>query len=267
MALTPSLQQKLDQSRFVIEETFDTYPQESIVIAWSAGKDSTLLLALAIEINRARGLPPPRVLDIDQGDAFEEIIRFRTELVQRWSLDLVIVRNDDFLDQVTQIGDSIPIERLNTENRQALQDIGHTSDIIRWDPASPVCNLLMKALPVRNWLAQQHIQAMFTGIRWDEHSARQSETYFSPRTNPSHTRVHPLLHLTERDVWDVTHALDIPYNALYEQGYRSIDTRSGTRKTSDIPAWQQDLDNTRERIGRSEEKEKMMEQLRALGYM
>ena len=264
--LTPALHQKLDQARFVIEEAFDTYPPEALVIAWSGGKDSTLVLALILEICRARSLAPPRVLDIDQGDAFDEILNFRTRLVQDWRLDLVVVRNDDFLGKVSQIGASLSVAHLNSVNRDALIEIGHSGDTIEWQPAAPACNYLMKAVPVREWQRGNRIQAMFTGIRWDEHATRSSETYFSPRENPSHMRVHPLLHLTERDIWDITFALDVPYNALYEQGYRSIDTRSGTRKTSDVAAWKQDLDQTREPGRRDEEKEKMMGQLRALGY-
>jgi phosphoadenosine phosphosulfate reductase len=38
-------------------------------------------------------------------------------------------------------------------------------------------------------------------------------------------------------------------------------------KTSDIPAWEQDLENTPERAGRGQEKEEIMAQLRPLGYM
>jgi phosphoadenosine phosphosulfate reductase len=38
-------------------------------------------------------------------------------------------------------------------------------------------------------------------------------------------------------------------------------------KNSDIPAWEQDLENTPERAGRGKDKEAIMEQLRSLGYM
>jgi phosphoadenosine phosphosulfate reductase len=267
MPLTPSLQQKIDQSRLVIEEAFDTFPPESMVLAWSGGKDSTLLLVQILEIARARSLSPPRVLDIDQGDAFGEIIDFRNRLVRDWFLDLVIVRNDDFLDKAANIGDAVSAKRLNASNREALAEISYSADSIPWLPSAPVCSHLMKAVPVRNWLREQRVRVMFTGIRWDEHPARQSETYFSERQNPPHTRVHPLLHLSERDVWDITIALNVPYNALYAQGYRSIDTRSGTRRLSGIPAWQQNLEQSAERHGRDEEKERMMQQLRDWGYM
>ena len=80
-------------------------------------------------------------------------------------------------------------------------------------------------------------------------------------------RIHPILHFTEQDIWDTIFGLDIPFNSLYRLGYRSLGTRSGTYRESDIPAWRQDLSVSTERGGRSEEKERIMEQLRALGYM
>ena len=38
-------------------------------------------------------------------------------------------------------------------------------------------------------------------------------------------------------------------------------------KESDIPAWEQDLENTEERAGRRQDKEEAMARLRMLGYM
>jgi len=34
-----------------------------------------------------------------------------------------------------------------------------------------------------------------------------------------------------------------------------------------VPAWKQDLENTEERAGRRQDKEKAMERMRKLGYM
>lgn len=251
----------------VIEECFDTHSPSKTIVAWSGGKDSTLLLKLIIDVCRARNLPVPAVLDIDQRDSFDEIIRFRTELVEQWKLNLIIVCNRDFLDKVQKIGDVVSLAELDQANRKSLEEIGFSDSKLEWLPSSPFCNQLMKAVPVARYIAEHSVQAMFTGIRWDEHSARRNETYFSSRLHPPHTRIHPLLHMTERDIWDATFALNIPYNSLYRLGYRSIDTRSGSKKTSDVPAWEQDLAHTHERDGRDPEKEKMMEQLRAWGYM
>ena len=40
-----------------------------------------------------------------------------------------------------------------------------------------------------------------------------------------------------------------------------------TRPTGDKPAWEQDLENTPERVGRAQDKEGIMELLRRYGYM
>jgi phosphoadenosine phosphosulfate reductase len=111
------------------------------------------------------------------------------------------------------------------------------------------------------------VEALATAIRWDEQEARIEEDYFSQRTAPDHTRIHPILHFTERDIWDCIHLYDIPFCTLYRIGYRSLGAKNSTEKQADIPAWEQDLENTYERAGRGQDKEKVMEQLRSLGYM
>ena len=59
----------------------------------------------------------------------------------------------------------------------------------------------------------------------------------------------------------------MPFCELYKQGYRSLGAKSTTHKNSDIPAWEQDLENTTEREGRGQDKEEVMDKLRSLGYM
>lgn len=251
----------------VIEQALETYGSEHILIAWSGGKDSTLVLWLTLQVCSDLKLPCPRALDIDQADQFPEIEQFRDEIAQRWQVPLIIVRNADILDRVTRIGDQITVGALSSQNRAAVQEFGYTDPTFQWIPDSPLCTHLMKNIPVRNALTEDGVQAMMTGIRWDEHSSREMETFMSPREHPLHMRVHPILHFTEQDIWDTLFGLDIQFNSLYQRGYRSLGTRSGSRRLGDAPAWKQDLTVNTERGGRSEEKERAMEQLRALGYM
>jgi len=110
-------------------------------------------------------------------------------------------------------------------------------------------------------------QAVITGIRWDEQHARENESFFSPRQEPDHVRIHPILHFTERDIWDSTFKFKIPFNKLYKKGYRSLGAKGTTHKVSDKPAWEQDLEKTTEREGRRQDKEGIMKRLRDLGYM
>ena len=104
---------------------------------------------------------------------------------------------------------------------------------------------LLKTCAMNIFIRENGLEALATAIRRDEQSARGQENYFSdrPDNDPPHTRVHPILHFTERDVWDAILENKIPYCGLYAQGYRSLGARYNTFKTSDLPAWEQDLDS------------------------
>jgi len=262
-----NLQQKVYQAKLVIEDALVTYSPYKSVVAWSGGKDSTLLLSLVLEVCRENKLIPPVVLDIDQNDSFPELLEFRDRMVMNWDLNLVVVKNTDLLNHFSHFGDRVSVQDLDESNRQEIRKVGFEEEFVEWQPESPICNHLLKTVPISKFLKNNSIKAMYTGIRWDEHGSRGKETFISPRENPDHVRIHPLLHFSERDIWNATFELGVPYNDLYIKGYRSLDTLHGTKKTSDIPAWNQDLELSSERNGRSEDKEKMMTQLRTWGYM
>ncbi len=186
---------------------------------------------------------------------------------EKWNVEVTIVKNTDVSDKAQNVGDIIQVADLNLRNRKEIEKIGFTDDSFNFEPESFVGNHLMKTVAMNLFLEENKVKAISTAIRWDEQEARISEDYFSTRTNPDHTRVHPILHLEERDIWDTIHHNNIPFCSLYYQGYRSLGAKGSTTKISDIPAWEQDLENTVERVGRGQDKEKIMGQLRSLGYM
>ena len=79
--------------------------------------------------------------------------------------------------------------------------------------------------------------------------------------------IHPIPHFTEHDVWEAIHKYGIPFCNLYERGYRALDSRYCSCKSTDLPAWQQDLKNTPERITAQQNEEIIMNRLRDLGYL
>ena len=258
---------KVAQSQAVIRQALEGFGPSRLAVAITGGKDSTTNLWLVRQVCTELQEPLPVCLFIDEGDVFDEIREFVDALQQDWGLDLAVVKNDDVAGQAQNIGDLVQVASLNAENRAALQETSFTGEAFPFIPDSPVCNHLMKTLPLRRFIRERQLAALMTAIRWDEVGAREAEQYFSERTNPDHTRVHPILHFRERDIWIAIFKYDIPYNSLYRLGYRSLGARCATLKVSDIPAWMQDLENTPERAGRGEDKEAVMEQLRALGYM
>ncbi len=267
MAVEIAIAEKVEKSKEIIREAYERFPAERTVLAYTGGKDSTLLLWLVRETAKESGSPMPRIMFINEGRVFEEVMDFKARLAEAWGLAIDEVTNDDVLRQVSAGSGKVRAADLSDRNRRELERIGFNEPEFVWEPESYVGNHLMKTAVMNKYLEDHRIEAVYTGIRWDEQKARDRETYFSARENPPHMRAHPILHFTERNIWEATFGYGLPINPLYAQGYRSLGTMDTTVKSSDVPAWEQDLENTPERAGRRQDKEQIMGRLRELGYM
>lgn len=265
--LALNIEGKIEYSKNILKEAIKRFGPENFAVAWTGGKDSTTLIWLLKDVCSQLSIPMPNCMFIDEGDVFGEISDIVQRLKKEWNLNVTIVKNTDIASKAKELGDIIYINNLNQRNKQELVNINFTEDSFPFEPESYVGNHLMKTVPMKMFIEENGIKALATAIRWDEQDARKEETYFSERSNPNHTRVHPILHFRERDIWETIHKYKIPYCKLYEFGYRSLGAKCSTHKNSDIPAWQQDMENTPERVGRGQDKEKIMSQLRTLGYM
>jgi phosphoadenosine phosphosulfate reductase len=262
-----TLEKKIEQSKKVIKDALTRFSGNEVYLAWTGGKDSTTMLWLYRETCKELAQPMPGAMFIDEGHVFEEILDLVDRVKWEWKVEVVVVKNTDVSDNAQKVGDLIRVADLNERNRQEVEKLGYTEAAFPFEPESYVGNHLMKTVAMNVFMEENGVKALSTAIRWDEQEARTEETYFSPRRNPDHTRVHPILHFKERDIWDTIHKHKIPFCSLYYQGYRSLGAKGSTFKTSDIPAWEQDLENTPERAGRGQDKEEVMAQLRSLGYM
>lgn len=266
------LQKKVHDGKAVIREAYEKYAPEEMVVAWTGGKDSTLLLWLIREVCREDNRPLPECFLIDEGDMFDEMKSFASDLEEAWGLTLEVLHNSDVSNAAGgKLGAPVQLKNLNERNQREVERLGYEEEEFDYEPESFVGNHLMKTVVLHQYLESRPIKAFFEGIRWDEQAARANETYFSPRAkseySPEHMRVFPILHFLERDVWEAHFHYQIPICSLYGKGYRSLGARVTTGKTTDTPAWEQDLENTDERGGRRQDKEGLMEKLRELGYM
>jgi len=258
---------KVEHSKNIIGQALTEFGRESLALAITGGKDSTTNLWIFKQVCAELGIELPLCMFIDEGDVFDEINEFVSQLKNSWSIKIAYIKNEDVISQAQGIGDLISVSALNEINRKALEEIGFSDAAFPFLPDSTICNHLLKTVPMREFIKDNKVKGLVTAIRWDEQTARLEEDFFSPRTNPDHMRIHPILHFTERDIWIAIFKYDIPFNKLYKLGYRSLGARCATRKNADIPAWMQDLENTLERSARGQDKEEVMDQLRALGYM
>ena len=263
------INQKIIQSKKVIHAAFEKFGHERLAIAWTGGKDSTLMLWLYRQVCNELSMPIPRCMFIDEGDLFEEIVDLVNKVKEEWSVPVIVVKNTDVSRKAKVLGDIVRVQDLNKRNRQEIARLDFHEEFFPFEPESYVCNHLMKTVAMNTFIEENSIQAISTAIRWDEQEARLQEEYFNPRHNPNpeHTRAHPILHFKERDIWDTTFKYNIPFCTLYYKGYRSLGIKSNTSKSSDLPAWEQDLENSSERAGRGQDKEEIMSKLRDLGYM
>lgn len=245
-----TLDEKVGKSIEVLEEAFERF--ESVVVAWTGGKDSTVLLHLAEQV-RGSDLA---VLFCDTSFHFDEVLRFRDEVAAGHGFNLINARNDEMLKMAD--GTTVQVSRLPGEYQGHVDALGWTGesfDLVR--DREPCCHFL-KTVPIGRAVEEGGFDAMATGIRWDEQEARGDETYFSPRTEPEHVRVHPILHFTEREVWDYIESREVPHNPMYEEGYRSLGCEPCTSPSGP---------GGPERGGRAQDKEDVMARLRDLGYL
>jgi phosphoadenosine phosphosulfate reductase len=119
----------------------------------------------------------------------------------------------------------------------------------------PVDFNFLKTKALGEGLKGQGIKALLTGIRWDEHPSRSGEKYFSE--GEGFVGVSPLLHFMEKDIWNYIKGNNIPYCALYDKGYRSLGCIPGTAAS---------VATSQERGDNAADREKIIENLKELGY-
>ncbi|MDO8281358.1 MAG: phosphoadenosine phosphosulfate reductase family protein [Thermodesulfovibrionia bacterium] len=262
-----SLEEKIAHSKKIIKEAIDKFGVDNLALAWTGGKDSTTMTWLFRESCKELGVKMPMCMFIDEGYVFEEIWDIFNQLKKEWNLDARIAKNIDVASKAEKVGDMVKVSSLNERNRKEIALLEITDEEFPFEPESFIGNHLMKTIAMNMFLEENKITALATAIRWDEQEARVQETFFSPRKNPPHMRIQPILHFKERDIWDFIFQYKVPFCTLYNIGYRSLGAKGSTTKMSDIPAWEQDLENTYERAGRGQGKEEIMSKLRDLGYM
>ena len=263
----------LQISKDIVRQAFDRFQNAQLGITWTGGKDSGLTLWIIRQVCQEEGIPIPKTMIINEGDEFEEIKEFVERIKDSWKVPLEVCRNEDVLKAAHYtLNALVKVKDLSERNRAELKRIGFDREEFPFEAESYVGNHLMKTVVFDEFLERNKIKGVFQGLRWDEHPTRFNDEYFEHREAaylvPEHTRIRPILHLTEKDLWDIYAAFKIPYCTLYERGYRSLGAKTTSQiSVEGVPAWEQDLENTEERAGRRQDKEKAMERMRKLGYM
>jgi phosphoadenosine phosphosulfate reductase len=247
------LNEKIAKSKDVIIEAVKKFGEDKIAVAFTGGKDSTVLLHMIRDT--FGGTIPIRVMFVDTGKHFSEVYKFKDDFASKWSFQLINAKNIVVLNSV--IKGVVQLQDLPPEMRKELKKINWDKDAFRIALDREPCCHLLKTVATNQALQEYDLKALMAGIRWDEQEARSDETYFSPRANPPHTRVHPILHFKWKEIWQYLKLHNLPHNPLYDKGFTSLGCFTCTTPNPEGEV---------ERAGRSQDKEQTMRRLRALGY-
>ncbi|MCF8086294.1 MAG: phosphoadenosine phosphosulfate reductase family protein, partial [Desulfohalobiaceae bacterium] len=199
-----SLPEKVERSRERLQRIARDKDPSSVYVAWTGGKDSTVVLWLWKTTLRdlfPDSAPGPQALRVETGLEFSEIDRFCDSLKERWGL--------------TE-------QRAGADTDSMPQKPGN-------DPAD--CCRYLKIEPLRRAVTEMGATVLLTGLRRDEHSGRSGRCELESRQDPEFLQANPILEWTEMDVWSFILAESLPYCSLYEQGYRSLDCRPCTERS------------------------------------
>lgn len=294
--MTTHLQKLEAQSVHILREAYREF--KSLVMLWSIGKDSTVLLWLTRKA--FFGHAPFPLMHIDTHFKIPEMIRYRDELVKTWRLNMIVGENTRALAAKETFPDG-KLNRIeccrNLKSAALKHTLAGTWPRLRFDHAAGT------------YVSDTDTEAytgVIVGVRADEEGSRSKERYFSPRDKESdwdvgdqppelwsqyktdfapgtHLRIHPLLDWTELDIWEYIHREAIPVTSLYfDQGngkrYRSLGCLPCTTPVASTAKNVAEIivelktgkfSNIAERSGRDQDKEDGggLETLRRDGYM
>ncbi|HEX6422374.1 MAG TPA: sulfate adenylyltransferase subunit CysD [Acidimicrobiales bacterium] len=194
---------------------------ERPVLLFSGGKDSAVMLHLAVKAFAPARLPFP-VMHVDTGHNFPEVIDYRDRRVAELGTRLIVVHVQDAIDA-----------------GRVVEDIGPRASRNR-----------LQTVPLLEAIEEHRFDAVFGGARRDEEKARAKERVFSFRDEfgqwdpknqrpelwnlyngrhrqGEHIRVFPISNWTELDIWQYVAEEGIELPSVYFAHVRRVFERDG----------------------------------------
>lgn len=214
---------------------------KSLVMLWSIGKDSTVMLWLARKA--FFGHVPIPLVHVDTSYKIPAMIEYRDHFAKKWKLNMVYGENREALDNKQTYPDG-NLDRISCCRNLKTEALRHTlsGDWKRYRMDHDLGKYVEDS-------DKEPYTGVIVGVRADEEGSRSKERVFSPRDHQNdwdvgdqppelwkqyktdfapgtHLRIHPLLDWTELNIWEYIHREKIPIIDLY------FDKGNGTRNRS-----------------------------------
>src|ERR1035437_4952168 len=193
---------------------------ERPVLLFSGGKDSAVLLYLAVKAFSPQALPFP-VMHIDTGQNFPEVIEFRDQAVARHGARLVVASVQDSIDQgkVADPGPMGPRNRLQTVTLlDAITENGFDAACGGARRDEDKARAKERILSFRDAFGQ-----------WDPRQQRPElwQLYQGKVNAGEHLRAFPLSDWTELDIWQYIEREKMELPKIYFAHERDVVLRDG----------------------------------------
>jgi len=194
---------KVEESKDIIAERLWEFIPD-VYVAFSGGKDSTVVLYLALQ-----EYPDIPVMFNNTGVEHPATIKYVQQLVKEWDVNLIETK---------------PIKSF----WQCVKEYGYPAyrgRSKRGTGGSPRCCIYTKERPAHNVIKERGYRAVLTGITGAESMQRRlliikyGHCYSTDKNMPWQMRkIHPIWNWTPDDVWQFIEENGLPYNPIYDEG-------------------------------------------------
>jgi len=218
------LKEKIDYSQHVIDKILDRHRKPAV--AWSGGKDSTVLLYLVLKKD-----PNIEVVWVNTGVEYPECVRFIRQVTRDWRIKLNVSKSKmTFWQTVDKYGypyfgkgngSGYWYKRVDLWKRKGRSGLAKIIEVSR---ASSECCRILKENPAKKLYRELEVDCVMLGNMVDESHQRfltwiKKGGYFYS-SSESRWKAWPLSIWNDDDIWQFHKIHNIPHSAIYDKGHR-----------------------------------------------
>lgn len=187
----------------IVRWCYMTFEPQRIVMSTSFGAEGVVLLDMIMQV-----CPTPRVFTIDTGRMFQETYDVWQKVMEKYRIPIEVCYPDanEINAMIKEQGPNLFYK--SVENRKR-------------------CCYVRKVAPLRPALKDMHV--WLTALRREQSEARATTPVIDFVPDYGLYKVCPLYQWSEETVWEYIRNNGLPYNELYNRGFRTIGCRPCSR--------------------------------------